>query len=247
MLAGTITFKHLDSVAVIGTASQINAMATLKGVTGLYANRQLGYYLHESVPAIRADQAWSAGVTGQGIGIAVIDSGIDATHPDLTLGDETVQNVKVLASPSDVYSVSGRPGRSLYLEDQFNTDATSGHGTHVAGSAAGSGEALNGYYTGVAKDAHLVGIGVGEVIFVIWALAGFDYVLDNAHRYNITVINNSWGIARKAAEYRRLGDAWCARPAGMAAVTGVIVPCWTGQRGLRGEVRLRPMARRCCH
>ena len=62
---GTITFKHLDSIAVIGSASQIASIAALPGVTGLYPNTQLRYYLHESVPAIGADRVWTElGATG---------------------------------------------------------------------------------------------------------------------------------------------------------------------------------------
>ena len=200
--AGTIVYRQLDSVAARGTAAQITGIAGLKGVTGLYANSQLTYYLHESVPAIGADQVWNVlGFTGKGIGVAVIDTGIDATHPDLLLGSKTVQNVKVVGAPDDTYSYTGKSGAALYLENQPNTDLTSGHGTHVAGIVAGSGAAHNGYYTGVAKGANLIGLGAGDALFVSYALASFDYVLQNADRYNIKVINNSWGESKKAADY----------------------------------------------
>jgi len=44
----------------------------------IYANKQLDWYLlHESVPAIRADAVHVAGITGKGIGVAILDSGID--------------------------------------------------------------------------------------------------------------------------------------------------------------------------
>ena len=146
--AGTITYRHLDSVAARGTAAQITGIAGLTGVTGLYANSQLTYYLSESVPAIGADQVWNVlGFTGQGIGVAVIDTGIDATHPDLLFGSKTVQNVKIVGAPDDTYSYTGKSGAALYLENLPNTDTTSGHGTHVAGIVAGSGAAQNGFYT----------------------------------------------------------------------------------------------------
>lgn len=200
--AGTITFDNLDSVAVIGTASQINLIAALAGVTRLYANTPQEYFLHESVSFIGADRAWDElGVTGKGIGVAVLDSGVDAGHPDLAYGTKTVQNVKIIADPTAVYNFKGKANRTLYLENQTNTDTSSGHGTHVAGIVAGSGAASGGYYTGVAKDAHLLGIGAGDTLFITWALAGFDYLLDNAGRYNIKAVNNSWGSTRKAERY----------------------------------------------
>jgi serine protease AprX len=200
--AGTLTFRNLDSLGVLGTAAQINAVAALPGVAGVYANRQLTYLLHESVPYIGAPQAWSGGVTGQGIGVAVLDSGVDATHPDLAFGTKTVQNVKVAANLADVVTFRGKqPTKPLYAENVPNTDTTSGHGTHVAGIAAGSGAASGGYFTGVARGAGVVGIGAGDTLLILWALAGFDYVIENAARYNIKVVNNSWGTSGGAGAY----------------------------------------------
>jgi serine protease AprX len=65
----------------------------------------------------------------------------------------------------------------------------------VAGIAAGLGTASNGYYTGVAPGAKLIGIGTGDVLFIFWPLAGFDYILDHQNQYNIQVVNNSWGTS----------------------------------------------------
>lgn len=200
--AGTLTFQHLDSVAVLATRLELDLIALLPGVTAIYDNRPLRYYLHDSVPQIGADRVWSElGVTGRGIGVAVLDTGIDGNHSDVEYGSKLVQNVKIVADPSAVYSFKGRLGQPLYLEGQKNTDTSSGHGTHVAGTAAGSGVASGGYYTGVAKGAHLLGIGAGDALFIVWALAGFDYLLEHAATYNVKVVNNSWGTERKAAAY----------------------------------------------
>src|SRR5439155_1450161 len=70
-----------------------------------------------------------------------------------------------------------------------------GHGTHVAGITAGLGTASGGYYTGVAPGAKLIGLGTGDILFIFWALAGFDYILDHQQAYNIKVVNNAWGTS----------------------------------------------------
>jgi serine protease AprX len=199
--ARTLTFSHLDSMGVYGTPAQVQRVAGLPGVSGLFANSRLSYFLHESGPAIGADRAWAAGFTGQGIGVAVLDSGVDATHPDLASGSKTVQNVKILANPDDVFTLNNPPAGSLFVENVPNSDTTSGHGTHVAGIAAGLGAGSGGYYTGIAKGANVVGVGTGDTLLVIWALAGFDYIIGRAAQYNIKVINNSWGSKAAAAAF----------------------------------------------
>jgi serine protease AprX len=83
----------------------------------------------------------------------------------------------------------------LFVENLPNSETSVGHGTHVAGITAGLGTASRGYYTGVAPGAKLVGIGTGDILFIFWALAGFDYILDHQQAYNIKVVNNSWGTS----------------------------------------------------
>ena len=66
-----------------------------------------------------------------------------------------------------------------------NSETSVGHGTHVAGITAALGTASAGYYKGVAPGAQLVGIGTGDVLFIFFALAGFDYILEHRQDYNI--------------------------------------------------------------
>src|SRR5205814_225453 len=98
--SGVIQFRNLDLVAALATPAEITAIGALPGVQGVYANKQLTWetaMLHESVPTIRADAVQASGITGKGIGIAILDSGIDGLYnPDLHYPDKTVQNVKVL-------------------------------------------------------------------------------------------------------------------------------------------------------
>jgi serine protease AprX len=128
------------------------------------------------------------GLTGAGIGVAVIDSGITSWHDDLTnessklfpFGDQRVA--------AFVDFVNRR--RTPYDDD--------GHGTHVAGAIVGNGYDSNGTKSGVAPDASLVSLkvldahGFGKVSNIIKA---FDWVLVNHGRYNIRVVNLSVGAA----------------------------------------------------
>jgi serine protease AprX len=136
--------------------------------------------LHQGVP-----------VNGQGIGVMINDSGIDATHPDLPLTSHVVQNVLGLIDGS-ITSLTGFLPPPI-VENVPDTDTNSGHGTHCAGIVGGSGAASSGRYAGVAPGANLIGFGSGATLLVLNGLGGFEYALDNQSRYNIRVISNSWG------------------------------------------------------
>ena len=124
-----------------------------------------------SMYAIDAPAAWDAGYTGAGVRVAVLDTGIDASHPDLA------PNVNVGLSTSFV-------PYEPYIDDE------AGHGTHVAGIIAA---AHNGYGTiGVAPDAELVAVKVldstGSGDFS-WMLNGLLY----ANSIGAQVVNLSLG------------------------------------------------------
>ncbi len=181
-----LSFRSLPMIGVRGTAAQIRSLIGLPGVRSMYYNRRLDYFLNQSVPLIGANRVWTElGFTGRGVGIAIIDSGIDGTHPDLPFGQKVIQNVKV---GPDLFGAG-----PIVVENLANTDTTSGHGTHVASTAAGTGAALADKYRGVAVGANLVGLGAGEALFVLTALESFDWVLANRGTYGIGVISNSWG------------------------------------------------------
>jgi serine protease AprX len=199
--AGVLQFNNFSMVATLATPDQLATISALPGLEGIYANKQLEYFmLHETVPSIRADAVHAAGITGKGIGIAILDSGIDGLYnPDVAYPQHTIQNIKIVYNQHDVFTFGKavpreiRKGATLFVENLPNSETSVGHGTHVAGIAAGLGTASNGYYGGVAPGANLIGIGAGDVLFILFALAGFDYILDHHEQYNIKVVNNSWG------------------------------------------------------
>jgi serine protease AprX len=196
--AGVIGFKHLPMLLAHITPAQATAIASLPGVRGLYADGREELMLREAVQSVRADVVHASGVTGAGVGIAIMDSGVNGLHPDLEFPGKTVANVKFTVDPRDLFTVDGTPraGMSLFVEDLANTDNTSGHGTHVAGIAAGSGAGSSaGIYRGVAPGAHVVGLGVGDGLHIINSsvLMATDWLLEHGAEHNVRVVNNSWG------------------------------------------------------
>jgi subtilisin family serine protease len=91
--------------------------------------------LDVSVPMIGAPEVWAAGYDGTGVKVAVLDTGIDDTHPDLA--------GKVVA-------------RHNFVPDKETGLDLTGHGTHVSSTIAGSGAASGGKYRGVAPGASLL-------------------------------------------------------------------------------------------
>ncbi len=194
---GVVGFKHLSMLGVVAPRSIVSAIRLLPGVEGIYLNRRLDYLLSEGNATINADQVHALGYTGAGVGIAIMDSGIDGlVNGDVAYPGKTVQNVKFAASVRDLLT----PGvalpdaaSQLFVENLPNTETSMGHGTHVATIAGGSGGASGGKYKGVAPGANLIGVSVGDALFIFWILAGFDWILENRDAYNIQVVNNSWG------------------------------------------------------
>jgi subtilisin family serine protease len=100
------------------------------GTRKIWLDAPVKAVLDRSAAQIGAPAAWQAGHTGKGTKVAVLDSGVDATHPDLA--DAIVDAKDFTSSPS-------------------GTDDLVGHGTHVASTITGSGK-----YQGIAPDAKLL-------------------------------------------------------------------------------------------
>jgi subtilisin family serine protease len=162
---GKITAKYtiIPAVAaVIYTNSTERAFQKLSNVNGrIWLDRKVHAYLNVSVPLIGAPSIWNLGYNGSGIKIAILDTGIDTSHPDFHFPNGT-SKVKV----------------NVNFGSDGTTDDLNGHGTHVASIAAGTGAASNGKFTGVAPGAILWNVKVlnkaGEGL-TSWVISGIQY------------------------------------------------------------------------
>jgi serine protease AprX len=205
-LAERMGLEHIASMRSIPVVTLRGDPGTIERLSGdprvawIEHDDPVELEMEQSLMTINATLAWDTWVvsarrefpqvTGEGITVAVVDTGIDAGHPDLDYGEKTIVNLK-----SDI---PGGPWREME-----NSDTSYGHGTHCAGTIAGNGDASAGARKGVAPDAKLIGLCVGDVgITLTNTLQGLDWVYENSkppNPYNIKVVSNSWGGG--AAEY----------------------------------------------
>ena len=194
--------KALPIVLTSINRTQLNALKAKSGVRSLYANRTFrlldleGRTITGVENLIRDDQVTALNnglpVTGKNIGVSYIDTGIDATHPDLQ--GNVAQNVYYATADLPVEPPAGFLP-VVPVENVPITDIEGGHGTFGAGVTAGTGVASAGLYKGMAPGAKLIGIRAGnDVGLTTYAIVqAMDYTLVNQFRYNIRVCNNSWG------------------------------------------------------
>ncbi|MEV0218029.1 S8 family serine peptidase [Streptomyces sp. NPDC050704] len=140
------TLKSLNADAVLApkddaadlwsavTDDRSGGAKAASGVAHIWLDGVRKASLDKSVKQIGADKAWAAGYDGKGVKIAVLDTGVDATHPDLKDQVVAAKNFSTAATTADKY----------------------GHGTHVASIAAGTGAKSAGKYKGVAPGAELL-------------------------------------------------------------------------------------------
>ncbi|HNQ14588.1 MAG TPA: S8 family serine peptidase, partial [Pyrinomonadaceae bacterium] len=163
--------------------NDINALSTSGGVNYVSPNRDtlnLGHVEVTTGATLVRSQGSAGTLDGTGIGIAVLDSGIYSSH--------------------NTFKSSGGGTRVVYSKNFVSGESTTadsnGHGTHVAGLAAGSSNSNGGAYKGIASNANLInlrvlnGQGMGKQADL---LAALEWVRVNWQAYNIRVINISLG------------------------------------------------------
>ncbi|MEV1171675.1 S8 family serine peptidase [Nonomuraea sp. NPDC049784] len=139
-IAGARTLTSIDGMAVKvdkKAAGQFwSGVSTARAASSkIWLDRKVQVTLDRSVKQIGAPEAWAAGFKGTGVKVAVLDTGVDATHPDL----------------------AGRIAATENFSSEKSAQDGHGHGTHVASIIAGNGAK----YRGVAPEASLL---IGKVL-----------------------------------------------------------------------------------
>jgi serine protease AprX len=194
ILGGT-RFRVLPAIYVSATADQLIAVSRFRNVRSLYKNRTLTLTADPAQGVTGVERARrdadltrnNAGLplSGRGVTVAVLDTGLDSTHGDLA--GRVAQNVKL----ADLQSASVGFKYPVNVENLPNTDQAYGHGTFVAGVIGGNGSKSGGQYTGVAPGARLVGMSAGD-LNLVFVLNGLDYLLERGASLGVRVVNCSF-------------------------------------------------------
>ena len=192
-------FHHIPIIAGTIQTDLLDELLSVEGVVFLTLNGEMRMTLDNAIGIHHADTVWDLGYTGEGISIAIIDTGIDPLHVGLNDFDDdpTTNDPKVVAF-YDALDGSGDDGsgETEPYDDQ-------GHGSHCAGISAGTGAVEEGPlsdgatpYRGIAPDAWLVGVKVldsgGSGSFAE-VMKGMEWTIDNKIKYNIRAASMSLG------------------------------------------------------
>lgn len=143
----------------------------LAGVSKVWLDGRVRVTLDRSTTQIGAPTAWKAGLDGAGVKVAVLDTGIDDSHQDL----------------------AGQVVAARNFTEEKDARDRHGHGTHVASTVAGTGNASGGDRRGVASGADLVN---GKVLdgngsgLISWIIAGMEWAAGEA---DADIVNMSLG------------------------------------------------------
>ena len=195
VLGGT-RYHALPMIAITASKAQIAAISHFASVRSIYGNRTLQWNLEPAARALTGVDRVSRNsdltrfnrglpVSGRGVTVAVLDTGVDGTHGDLA--GRVVQNIKL----ADTQSLGPGFNYPIAAPNLPNTDQAYGHGTFVAGVIAGNGQQSSGKYAGVAPNANILGLSAGDAS-LFFVLSGLDYLLANGPSFNVRVVNCSF-------------------------------------------------------
>ncbi|UCF07697.1 MAG: S8 family serine peptidase [Thermoplasmata archaeon] len=188
------TYHVIPAVYVKGSAEAVSVLSGYERVKRIDINFDIELDMELSLSVINATRTWNriingsgsvSHIDGTGVTCVVVDTGIDAGHPDLDYREKTIMNL--FLNHENGYT---------WVEME-NTDFDYGHGTHVAGTVAGNGDASAGARAGVAPGANLIGLTLVDPTVADY-LISLEWVYDNsrpnANPYNIRLATNSWHV-----------------------------------------------------
>jgi len=167
-------YKTIPFVAGYINQSGLQKALASPSVTSIALDQKVQAFLAESIPLVKADSVHSLGYTGKNCRIAILDTGIDTDHPDLSNAIVGLHHFL--------------PG-----DDGPGAEDDRGHGTTVAGVVASDGIVAP---AGMAPDAEIIAVKVfpaeGGAAFVD-IIAGIDWVTDNNDSFRVKAMNMSLG------------------------------------------------------
>ena len=209
------TWNRIGVAVARGSAAQVASVRTRTGVTYVEGDQPIKVDLSTSNQATRGEQARTGlrdaqgrQVDGRGVSAAIIDTGVDGTHPFFRNPDGSSavrKNLKNICGPlTDLGIPLPLPNDSCFADltavNDTDTLSFGGHGTHVAGIVAGRDVTLSDgtHMHGAAPGATLISLSVGAGLSIFGADSALNWVLE--HHANpcagcppIRVSNNSYG------------------------------------------------------
>ena len=180
-LVPTRVFAHVPAIAGRLSHSALDVLSRFSGVSLIQTDSAGHGSLAVSVPAIGADVAKrDYHVTGKGVRVAVLDTGINSTHPDLKSSVVATQHCFTHAACPPASNSEGTSA-----EDDH------GHGSHVSGIITSDGTVAG---VGFAPDAEIVAVKINDQAssgFVSDWVAGLDWVFSNLATLNVKLLNAS--------------------------------------------------------
>ena len=216
---GTLVQELLNSYAILNISQQyVDALAALPQILYVEKPKRLFFAVArgKQVSCIASVQGGREGLTGRGVLVGIVDSGIDYTHPDFCNEDGTSRILSIWdqqsdrGTPPEGFVFGTEYGKEQIDEALAQTPAAdrqaivpamdlSGHGTAVAGIAAGNGRAQEGLYRGVAYESPIIAVKLAvpmENSFprTTQLMAGIDYLVRKSLALNMPMaINISFG------------------------------------------------------